>query len=58
MAFQLVLILCVRKGGTPHIPYLGGDTADALLGWEHRTILKEISLSTKFQVCSALSSDW
>ena len=43
--------------GTPHIPYWGGDTAHSLLGWGHRTTLKEISLSTKFQVYSALPSD-
>ena len=35
----------------------GGDTAHSLLMWGHRTTLKEISLSTKFQVCSALPSD-
>ena len=29
--------------GTLHIPYWGGDTAHALLGWGHRTTLKETS---------------
>ena len=27
------------KGGTPHIPYWGGDTAHTLFGWGHRTCL-------------------
>ena len=42
------------KGGTPHVPYWGGDTTHTLLGWGHRTTLKDIS--TKFQVCSTLPS--
>ena len=45
------------REGTPHIPYWGGDTTHSLLGWGHHTTLKEMSLSTKFQVCGALPSD-
>ena len=41
--------------GTLHIPYWGGDTAHSLLGWGHRTTLKEIS--AKFQVCCVLPSE-
>ena len=48
---------CLIGLGTPYMPYWGGDTAHSLLGWGHRTTLKEISLSTKFQVYSALPSD-
>ena len=36
--------------GTLHIPYWGGDTALSLLGWGHRTTLKESK--SKYQIPS------